>query len=323
MKAAALVITKHEVDMAALEQSRYFGVDLAWGQRARTGLAVLDDSGRLIESTSVRTDDEIVSFVQRHATDTLVAAVDAPLVVPNDTGRRPCEALVGQLFARFGAGAYPANRGNPSFFPQPRGAKLAAEMGWDMDPSTLPDIGRRVCIEVYPHPAMVSLFPLDYVIPYKLKRGRDLSALKTAYERLLNQLEGTCGTVLALAGSARWHALRSIAGGAGRKSELDAIEDEVDAIFCAYLAWLWATDHGQMVVLGDYASGYIVTPTPPPPTVVPGRPVRRTPRAALIDLDTTTEKLVKEFRAAVPRLTLEESEALAVLAAEVIRPGRQ
>jgi hypothetical protein len=56
-----------------------------------------------------------------------VAAVDAPLVVPNETGRRPCEALVGQWFARFGAGAYPANRGNPCFLPQPRGARLAAE----------------------------------------------------------------------------------------------------------------------------------------------------------------------------------------------------
>lgn len=267
----ARVITNHEVEMATLDQARYYGVDLAWGQRARTGLAVLDDTGRLLESASARTDDEIVAFVDRDGTDTLVAAVDAPLVVPNETGRRPCEALVGQLFARFGAGAYPANRGNPSFLPQPRGARLAAEMGWDMDPSTSPGIGRRVCIEVYPHPAMVSLFPLDHVIPYKLKQGRDLPALKVAYQQLLNHLEVTCGAVLALAHSLRWHALRSIAAGATRKSELDAIEDEIDAIFCAYLAWLWATDRGQMVVLGDYATGHIVTPTPPPPTAVPGR----------------------------------------------------
>jgi len=143
-------------------------------------------------------------------------------------------------------------------------------MGWDMDPSTSPGIGRRVCIEVYPHPAMVSLFPLDHVIPYKLKQGRDLPALKVAYQQLLNHLEVTCGAVLALAHSLRWHALRSIAAAATRKSELDEIEDEIDAIFCAYLAWLWATDRGQMVVLGDYATGYIVTPTPPPQTAVPG-----------------------------------------------------
>lgn len=265
--------------MPALDEARYFGVDLAWGQRNRTGLAVLDDAGRLLESAAVRTDDEIVAFVDRHATDTVVGAVDAPLIVSNETGRRPCEALVGQYFGRFGAGAYPANRSNPNFSPQPRGARLAAELGWQMDPSAAPGIGRRVCIEVYPHPAMVSLFPLDYVIPYKIKSGRELPALKDAHRRLLDHLEATCGALLRLDDSTRWRALRSTAAGAARKSELKAIEDEIDAIFCAYLAWLWATDRGQMVVFGDYATGYIVTPTPPPATAVPDRPVRRTTRA--------------------------------------------
>jgi predicted RNase H-like nuclease len=249
-----------------MTQARYFGVDLAWGQRNRTGLAVLDAAGRLLESTSVRTDDEIKEFVGRHATDTLVAAVDAPLVVPNETGQRPCEALVRQHFARFSAGAYPANRGMAWFAPQPRGARLAAEMGWDMDPSTRPDVGRRVCIEVYPHPAMVSLFPLDHVIPYKRRPGRDLPALKDAYRQLLDHLEATCGAVLGLADSARWTTLRSAAAGAARKSDLGAIEDEIDAIFCAYLAWLWGTDQQSMVVYGDFATGYIVTPARPPPT---------------------------------------------------------
>jgi len=263
--------------MATLSQARYFGVDLAWGQRNRTGLAVLDETGRLLESASVRTDDEIVAFVARHPTRTSVAGIDAPLVVPNETGRRHCEALVGQAFARFGAGAYPANRGNPLFSPEPRGARLAAELGWDMDPATQPGTGRRLCIEVYPHPAMVSLFPLDYVIPYKRRQGRDLPALRDAFGRLLDHLEDTCGAVLALAGSARWGVLRATAAGAGRKSELGAIEDEIDAIFCAYLGWLWGTDREQMVVLGDYATGYIVTPTPPGPTVLAGRPAPRKP----------------------------------------------
>jgi len=251
--------------MANVDQARHFGVDLAWGQRNRTGLAVLDGTGRLLESSTVRTDDEIVSFVRRHPTETLVAGVDAPLVVPNETGRRVCEALVGQHFARFGAGAYPANRGNPSFVPEPRGARLAAALGWDMDPTVLPGVGRRVCIEVYPHPAMVSLFPLDYVIPYKVKQGRDLPSLKAAYQRLLDHLESTCGAVLVLGGSARWAELRGIAAGASRKSELNLIEDEIDAIFCAYIAWLWATDRDRMVVHGDFATGYIVTPRAPSP----------------------------------------------------------
>ena len=309
-----------EVDAPVRDQAGYFGVDLAWGQRNRTGLAVLDGAGRLLESTSVRTDDEIMEFLDRHATRTLVAAVDAPLVVPNETGRRPCEALVGQLFARFGAGAYPANRTNPCFVPQPRGARLAAGLGWDMDPFTRPDVGRQVCIEVYPHPAMVSLFPLDYVIPYKRKSGRDLPALKDAYGQLLDYLEGTCGAVLGLADSARWSALRSTADDAARKSELGVIEDEIDAIFCAYLAWLWGNAQEKMVVLGDYATGYIVTPTPPPSTALHGRPASRNPVPAPVDPDDAERKLAMQLRVAVPHLTIGESEVLASVAVELLTP---
>lgn len=242
---------------------RYLGIDLAWGERARTGLAALDDSGRLAESRSVRTDDEIAAFVERPGSESVVAAIDAPLVVPNDTGQRPCEALVGKHFGRYRAGAYPANRGNPSFFPQPRGARLAARFGWDMDPAVPPGPGRAVAIEVYPHPAMVSLFALEFVIPYKAKRGRDMTSLTAAYAALLGSVEATCGGVLALASSARWRELRTIAAGATRKFQLKAIEDEIDAIFCAYLAWLWGTRTEEMVVYGDAGTGYIVTPAPP------------------------------------------------------------
>ena len=120
---------------------RCLGIDLAWGERARTGLAALDPSGVLVASTSVVTDDEIAAFVQRWARvgpgDGLVAAVDAPLVVPNLTGRRPCEAQVSAAFGRFFAGAYPANRANPAFAPEPRGARLARRFGWSIDPGTV------------------------------------------------------------------------------------------------------------------------------------------------------------------------------------------
>lgn len=243
------------------------GIDLAWGERARTGLAALDPGGVLIASTSVVTDDEIAAFVQRWTSvgpgDGLVAAVDAPLVVPNLTGRRPCEAQVSAAFGRFSAGAYPANRANPAFAAGPRGARLARRFGWSIDPETEMTPSTTLALEVYPHPAMVSLFGLDRVIPYKLKAGRDLPGLRAAYARLLDHLETTCDDVLRLRQSARWAQLRATAAGARRKSELDRIEDEVDAILCAYLAWLWVHDRPSLTVWGDVRDGYIVTPHPP------------------------------------------------------------
>ena len=182
-----------------------------------------------------------------------------------------------------------------------------------MDPSVRPAQGGRTCIEVYPHPAMVSLFSLEYVIPYKVKRGREVPELKDSYVRLLDHIEEACGRLLELSASHRWSALRAAAAGATRKFELNAIEDEIDAIFCAYLAFLWANDPEQMVVFGDYASGYIVTPAPPPPTAIAGRQTRGTVNRT-DSVGVSEDRLAIAFRGAVPRLTAEESQLLAGLA---------
>jgi predicted RNase H-like nuclease len=302
----------------------YLGVDLAWGQKNRTGLALLDGAGTLVASTSVRTDDEIASFVEVHGRKTLVAAIDAPLVVPNDTGQRPCEAEVGRHFGRYGAGAYPANRGNPSFFPEPRGARLATRLGWTMDPAELPAAGRSVCIEVYPHPAMVSLFSLGYVIPYKQKPGRDVAARRASFAVLIAAMERHVGKLLQLDQSGRWRELCGVAHAASRHSELNVIEDEIDAILCAYLAWLWTHEHDSLMVHGDGILGYIVTPSPPtteptpPRSSVQGRDSDRSVKdvgdhaAGPLQSD----RLAEAFGAAVPRLSPQECASLADVARE-------
>jgi predicted RNase H-like nuclease len=237
------------------------GIDLAWGQRARTGLAVVDAAGRLLASASVRTDAEIMDFLAPYAAQLAVVAVDAPLIVTNPTGQRPCEREITAVFGRYGAGTHPANTANPLFDP-PRGATLAALMGWSMDPAHRGRPGEAVCLEVYPHPAMVGLFSLPYTIPYKGKRGRDLPALKAAYEVLLDAMERHFPE-LDLTSNQRWATLRAVAAGAQRKAELERIEDEVDAIVCAHLAWVWGNRPGVLQVYGDVSSGYIVAPPRP------------------------------------------------------------
>jgi predicted RNase H-like nuclease len=246
---------------------RYAGIDLAWGERARTGVAVLTEDGRLFRSGSVRTDDEI-SAVLGHAAGEpgLVVAIDAPLIVPNDAGQRPCERLVGQAFGRYHAGAYPANRGMAAFNPEPRGARLARRFGCEMDPDVSPASDVSVAIEVYPHPAMVSLFGLERVLPYKSRRGRSVGSRQAAFTDLIVHLERVCGWLLRLDESPRWRELVSDIRSATRPFQLDRVEDEIDAILCAYLAWLWANRPGSLMVHGDANAGYIVTP--PPPTVV-------------------------------------------------------
>ena len=99
--------------------------------------------------------------------------------------------------------------------------------------------GAPGCIEVYPHPAMVALFSLPYTLPYKGKKGRDLASLQTAYEVLLDSMEHHLPE-LELTRSERWAQLRTIAASPQRKADLERIEDEIDAIVCAHLAWLWS-----------------------------------------------------------------------------------
>ena len=43
----------------------HVGVDLAWNTKARSGIAVVDGSGALVESATARTDDEIVDWLTR------------------------------------------------------------------------------------------------------------------------------------------------------------------------------------------------------------------------------------------------------------------
>jgi predicted RNase H-like nuclease len=239
---------------------RYLGVDLAWGERARTGLAVLDSGGRLVHAATVKSDEEIVSFANTHAAGSGVAAIDAPLIVPNETGRRVAERLVAERFARFGAGPYPANRGNPLFWPVPRGARIAARLGWELDPSVRPGPGHWTTIEVFPHPACIALFGLSHILPYKNRHGRSVAVRTAAFAQLLGHIEEFLGRTLRPGGCARWREIRHAAAAAMRQADLERIEDEVDAVICAYLAWLWHRHPASCWVLGDGRGGYIVTP---------------------------------------------------------------
>ena len=235
----------------------FVGIDLAWGIRARTGLAVVDSTGSLIDSASVRSDEDIDGWLERTARTPVVVAIDAPLVVANATGQRPCERMVSQQFGRFGASCHTSNLGR-SWFNPPRGATLSDRQGWDLDAARVGSEQRPVAIEVYPHPAMVALFALDRVIPYKGKAGRSVDFRRSAFRDLIGHMNGI--RPLELGASDRWAVLGSAADLTSRQVDLDRIEDEIDAIFCAHLAWLWHHDRDSMQVFGDPATGSIVTP---------------------------------------------------------------
>jgi predicted RNase H-like nuclease/ppGpp synthetase/RelA/SpoT-type nucleotidyltranferase len=238
----------------------HIGVDLAWGLKQPTGIAVLDEAGRLVHVSAVRTDEEVRSTLAPYVDGPCLVAFDAPLVVRNATGNRPAEAALNKDYARFDAGAHPANTGKPELDP-PRGASLCAALGLDLNPRS----GReRRAIEVYPHPATVALFRLGRTLKYKNKPGRDLDQLRAELLLLVGLLEGLQSAEPALDLSAdEWPRLRAAVETATRKSELRVVEDQVDAVVCAYVARFADARPGDTTTYGTVADGYIVTPTLP------------------------------------------------------------
>lgn len=237
----------------------FLGVDLAWGERNRTGLSAVADDGHLVDLAAVRTDDEIIDWLRAFSGDSCVVAVDAPIIVTNPTGRRPCEAELGRVFGRYDAGAHPANTSRPVFANGTRAQRIADALGLDTEPML--DKTRRA-IEVYPHPATVSLFGLERTIKYKHKPGRDFSSLQTAVLELIRLIEGLESTEVPLMVRqfSGWSTIRRQVEHATRKSELKAVEDVVDAVLCAYIG-LYSVRRPELThVFGDARTGYIVTP---------------------------------------------------------------
>ncbi len=290
---------------------QFVGVDLAWGDRRPTGLAVLDEDGYLQHVSAADTDEAIVATLEPYVEGGCLVAIDAPLIVSNARGNRPAEAALNKDFAGFDAGAHPSNTGRPEFREQPRGARIAARLGLDINPRS----GRaRRAIEVYPHPATVALFRLGRTLKYKNKPGRDLEQLRSELIVLLGLLEGLASADPPLLVSGRptdrpavtaWQGLRSAVEKAGRKSELRVVEDQVDAVICAYVALFATRLPERTTTYGDFATGYIVTPTLPDDLV----PTPRGPRIAPAVRD-PAGSAVRDYAELQPTLRLAADQAV-------------
>ena len=252
------------------ERCCFIGVDLAWSSRNSTGLAALQWNGvaaSLVEplpETLPYSDQDIAEYIKKIAPrGGVVVAIDAPLTVPNTIGRRPGEAELNAVFARFHAGAHPANRQRLSSYNggAVRGETLLTHLtvlGVRHDPIMVPRQATRQAFEAYPHPAMVTLFRLDRVLKYKAKptiaHSQRLEEF-CKYQHHLRDLQNGAPPVVLPDSLLREEHL------AKRGRRLKAYEDQLDAVFCAYLAlyyWWWGSEKCR--IFGDVERGYIVTP---------------------------------------------------------------
>jgi len=250
----------------------FVGLDLAWGRRNRTGVAVADDAGRLVRVGTALSDDDIAAAVAPYLDGPCVVGIDAPIIVNNPTGFRPGETRYNRDFAPFEAGAQPTNRGNRLFDP-PRAGVLCERLGLDPDPNSPTD---RRALEVYPHAATIALFRLPRTLKYK-RRSKDAAGRRTELLRLVALIEGLehADPPLRVRDHPAWLELRGHIAAAERAAALNACEDPVDAVLCAYVALYFARRPDDVTVYGDGEQGYIVTPALPPGLVPANRASRR------------------------------------------------
>lgn len=88
----------------------FVGIDLAWSEKNGTGIAILEgnqNKAKFCCGDILLSDEEIIDYVKDK---NAFIAIDAPLIVPNEEGRREAERVVGALFRKYNAGAHPSNR---------------------------------------------------------------------------------------------------------------------------------------------------------------------------------------------------------------------
>jgi len=251
----------------------FVGLDLAWSPRNPSGFAVLTESGRVRETSGrLGSDDEIIdALVRTLPADTPgLVAVDAPLAVPNETGARPCDREVAAVFRQFEAGPHPANRQTLAKYGGLRGEEIRRRLerlGFQHSAHVGRQVPGRQVIEVFPHPAMVSLFGLDRTLKYKARKGRGTDTRRAELQRLLDYL-------LALRGAdPPLHLPDDVVGLDldGKKGRaLKEAEDVLDAIVCAYSAlYAWHRGprgyaaYGRGAVEADPEAGHMVVPMTP------------------------------------------------------------
>lgn len=241
---------------------KFIGVDLAWSLSGGTGLCCVED-GHVSASGRVSSDDEILEWIRPHLESDVLVAIDAPLILRNETGRRPCDQLISRCFGAQHASTHSANLGLPAFAGGVRAEALAIALGLDVDPEFEPRTSVRRAIEVYPHPAIVALFDLPVTLKYKAKPGRSPESRISELSSLVQLMEGLVGAEppLDVRSAPRWDAIKRVVSEPRSMSDLSRVEDEIDAFVCAYIAlfyWWHGTDRCR--VAGDTVHGYIVTP---------------------------------------------------------------
>lgn len=238
---------------------RYLGLDLAWAPRNSSGGAVLEatpDGGVVVLSTvSLRAHEDILSWIARsRGRAGAIVAVNAPVIVENSSGRRPCDALLQQHFGMHHLDEYQVNTVNATH-PRTIGRALM-RMGFDPNPSAE---GDRI-VETCNQAAQILLFELDRPIRTKVGPVGARKEAVTRFREALSNMLGDAEPPLLPSGALNTLMEADLASSNG--SRVGELEEQLEAVLTAYAAaYLHLRGPESCAFLGDLRDGYILVPT--------------------------------------------------------------
>jgi predicted RNase H-like nuclease len=236
---------------------RIVGVDLAWStEKNGSGLAFGD-----LDPDGLTVSEVIGGVVGLNQVQSLIlengplrgVAIDAPLIIENETGARPCELALSNAYGSRWAGCHASNQTRYPNAPSVRLSRWLASNGFR-------HLGQenRWQIEVYPHPALIEIFGLEKRLAYKKGTLAQRRAGQVRLTGLLTSLATDRKLPMKISGAIadRFTAdyVRALPAGC-----LKTNEDMLDAVVCCYIGARFALGMTHRI-FGTTSTGYIVVP---------------------------------------------------------------
>jgi len=181
-------------------------------------------------------------------------AVDAPLIIKNQTGQRDCERAIGREYGSRHASCHTSNLNK---FPD-SDAVLISERLVAQGFLHLGSIGECWQVECYPHPALIELFNLPVRLAYKRGRVGEKRLGQVSLAKLLSRLTGEGPLTLTVPEKFGHHFDADYIAQLRGKA-LKHNEDVLDSVVCLTVAAFYQIGVRNRV-FGSAGDGYIYVP---------------------------------------------------------------
>lgn len=239
---------------------KFIGIDLAWTYKNESGICVIDESGDvLVLESAVFSDENLVNIIKTYSGEKLHIAIDAPLVVNNETGSRQAERDLQR--GRIHGHRLFAFNSNRTFMKKAYKG-IRGEMLSDLIIEHLPNISIGMneqdssIVETFPTGIVSGLFPDVFPVKYKRKKGMTF--------------EETVGQMKLMTERIGLFEQQNIISGFSDKLIVDEttitrihhkhLEDKLDAVLCALGLYLIHEKLAEPRKFGTDEEGFILIP---------------------------------------------------------------